>query len=77
MTENNCEPGKTRRKFRCNDLVYSKLYGHNLVCDDEEADGYVKLTLDGALVVKASDLTLLMPAEEVEKLTEWKGGCDD
>lgn len=77
MKKNNCdcEPAKPRRKFCCNDLVYAKSYGHYLLCEDEEEDGYVKLTLSGGLVCKASELTLLLPAEEIEKLTEWKGGA--
>ena len=60
-----------RRKFKRNDLV--ELGGERFVLEkDEEEDGQVVFYDD--LYVKGSEMTLLLPAEEVEKLTAWKGG---
>ncbi len=70
------EPEKSteRRKFKYNDLV--KIGDEIYVLEkDEGVDGQVVLFDD--LYVKGSEVTLLLPAEEVEKLTEWKGGRDD
>lgn len=62
-----------RRKFKCHDLVE---YGgeRHVLQEDENEFGNV-LIEHPDLYIGAQELTLLLPADEVEKLTAWKGGA--
>lgn len=61
-----------RRKFKRNDLV--KRGDERFVLEEDEgADGRVEIAED--VYFESDEMTLLLPAEEVEKLTEWKGGA--
>lgn len=72
---------KKRRKFKNGDIVRVRCDGEHAfetsVLRDEKPDGLVELPglFNEPLLADREDLTLLLPAEEVEKLTEWKGGA--
>ena len=66
----------TRRLFKKGDLVRWKNWEY-IVAESEDVEGNMVLTpsyLGAGMPVTADQVQLLMPANEVEKLPEWKTG---